>query len=188
MRVEATTCFGAALFLAVTAAIYWFWSREQTGTVCLIFGLCAYGMIAGYFYLQYRHRQGIPRPEDREDAEQADGAGEVGFFPAASIWPAGIGLGAIFAGVAMIYGDWYWLIAGILILGAIIGFTVEAEAREEGPNDPGGGDPARRRGRPPPRPSPPSAPQRPRRGRRGSEPALTPPAARPPRGQTFAVA
>ena len=28
-----------------------------------------------------------PRPEDRKDAEIADGAGELGFFPPYSWWP-----------------------------------------------------------------------------------------------------
>ena len=54
----------------------------------LIFGFAAYGMLFGYLFLQYKRRQGIPRPEDRFDAVQADGEGEVGYFPSASIWPA----------------------------------------------------------------------------------------------------
>jgi hypothetical protein len=137
MKVEAKTCLGAAIFLGVVAVIYWFWSREPAGTACLVFGLAAYAMIAGFLYLQWTRRHGVGRPEDREDATQADGAGEVGFFPAASIWPAGMGLGAIFIGLALVWGDWYWPIAGILMLGSIIGFTVEAEARDEGPDDPG---------------------------------------------------
>jgi hypothetical protein len=131
MRVEYKTMLGAALFLATIAILYGFWSREATGTALLIFGVCAYGMLAGYLFMQWRRRDGIGRPEDRPDATQADGAGEVGFFPAASIWPAGIGLGAIFIGIALIYGSWYWLIGGILVFGGIIGFVVEAEARED---------------------------------------------------------
>jgi hypothetical protein len=131
MRVEYKTMLGAAVFLATIAILYGFWSRESTGTALLIFGVCAYGLMAGYLYLQWQRREGIGRPEDRPDATQADGAGEVGFFPAASIWPAGIGLGAIFIAIAMIYGTWYWLIAAVLIFGGIAGFVVEAEAREE---------------------------------------------------------
>jgi hypothetical protein len=131
MRVEYKCCLGAAVFLAFVAILYGFWSRESTGTALLIFSMSAYGLIAGYLFMQWRRREGIDRPEDRPDATQADGAGEVGFFPAASIWPAGIGLGAIFVAIALIYGTWYWLIAGLLIFGGITGFVVEAEAREE---------------------------------------------------------
>jgi hypothetical protein len=131
MRVEYKVMLGAAVFLATIGIIYGFWSREPTGTALLIFGVCAYGLMAGYLFLQWQRREGIDRPEDRPDATQADGAGEVGFFPAASIWPAAIGLGGIFIAIAMIFGVWYWLIAAILILGGIAGFVVEAEAREE---------------------------------------------------------
>jgi hypothetical protein len=137
MKFEYKVCGGAALFLAIAGVIYWFWSREDTGTVLLGFGAAGYTLIAAFFVLQWHRRQGIPRPEDRLDAEQSDGAGEVGFFPAASIWPAGMGLGAVFIGAGLIYGTWYWAIGGVLMLGAIIGYVVEAEAREEGPDDPG---------------------------------------------------
>jgi hypothetical protein len=137
MRNEYKTMVGGSVFLLIVAVIYLFWSHESTGSALLIFGMCAYGLIGGYLYLQWRRRKGIGRPEDREDATQADGAGEVGFFPAASMWPAGMGVGAVFMGVAMIYGSWYWLIGGVLMFGAIAGFVVESEAREEGPDDPG---------------------------------------------------
>ena len=94
-------------------------------------------MLGGYCGLVHYKRKKIPRAEDNDEATQADGAGEVGFFPAASMWPAGIGVGAVFFGVAMIYGSWYWLIGGILLFGAIIGFVVEGEVRPDGPEDPG---------------------------------------------------
>jgi Cytochrome c oxidase subunit IV len=131
MRVEYKAMMWAAIFLASVAIVYGFWSRESTGTALLIFGTCAYGMIAGFLFLQWRRRQGIDRPEDRLDATQEDGAGEVGYFPAASIWPAGIGLGAVFVAIALIFGTWYWVPAGIFIIGGVAGFVVEAEAREE---------------------------------------------------------
>ena len=137
MRFEYKLTGGAGGFLILVAIIYWFWSRESTGTALLIFSFCAYLLLAAYLYLQWRRREGHERPEDRVDATQADGAGEIGFFPAASMWPAGMGVGAVFMGVAMIYGSWYWLIGGILMFGAIIGFVVEAEAWDPGPDDPG---------------------------------------------------
>ncbi len=137
MRFEYKLTAGAGAFLVLIAVIYYFWSREATGTALLIFSFCAYLLLGSYLYLQWRRRDGHERPEDRIDATQADGAGEVGFFPAASMWPAGMGVAAVFIGVAMIYGSWYWLIAGILMIGAIIGFVVEAEAWDEGPDDPG---------------------------------------------------
>lgn len=141
MRVEMRLMLGVAGFLALVAIVYGFWSREATGTACLLFGFAAYGLIGLYFMLQWHRRHKIERPEDRVDATHADGAGEVGFFPAASIWPAGIGLGGVFLALGMVFGTWYYLIGGILVFGAVIGFSVEAEAREEGPDEPGTGHP-----------------------------------------------
>ncbi len=168
MRIELRVCLGAGLFLGVVAIIYWFLSNEDTGTTCLLFGFCAYTLIGAYLILQWRRRHGIPRPEDRDDAEMSDGAGEVGFFPAASIWPAGMGVGAVFLGIGLIYGVWYLFIGGVFLLGSIAGFVVEAEAREEGPDDPG--PPA---GGLPPAGSPPAA-GRPAPGTSDDELAATP--------------
>jgi hypothetical protein len=137
MKNESKVALGTSVFLVLVFIIYLAWSREATGSACLLFGAVAYGMLGGYCALVYFKRKGAPRAEDNDEATQADGAGEVGFFPAASMWPAGIGVGAVFFGVAMIYGSWYWLIGGIMLFGAIIGFVVEGEVRPEGPEDPG---------------------------------------------------
>lgn len=137
MKLEYRLSLGAALFLGIVGCIYWFWSREQTGTACLVFGFCAYALMGSYFFLQWKRRKGIPRPEDRDDATMEDGAGEIGFFPAASMWPPAMGVGAVFLAVGLVYGVWYLGIGGILLFGALIGFVVEAEARQEGPAEPG---------------------------------------------------
>ncbi len=44
------------------------------------------------FYLGFHASKMDPRPEDRQDAEIADGAGELGFFPPYSWWPLWAGL------------------------------------------------------------------------------------------------
>ena len=137
MRIELRVCIGAAAFLGLVGIVYWFTSKDPTGTACLLFGFFAYALIGAYLLVQWRRRKGVPRPEDRDDAEMSDGEGEIGFFPAASIWPAGIGIGAIFLGIGLIYGVWYLFIGGVFAVGSLIGFAVEAEAREEGPDDPG---------------------------------------------------
>ena len=100
----------------------------------LIFGCAAYGMLFGYLLLQYIRRQRIPRPEDRFDATMADGEGEVGYFPNASIWPAGMGLGLVTAATGFVFGVWYLIIGAILFVGAVIGFVVESESETEVPD------------------------------------------------------
>jgi len=136
MKVEWRTVIGASVFLAITAIVYAVYKNhavETSGVVMLVFGFAAYGMLGGYLYLQYFRRQRLPRPEDRFDATQADGAGEIGYFPSASMWPAGMGLGMIFGVIGLIYGLWYLIIGGILFFGAVIGWMVEAEAATEVP-------------------------------------------------------
>lgn len=134
MRLEWRTTVGAALFLGVVSGFYWFFSYEDTGAVLLVFGCSAYLLLAGYLLLQWTRRDGLPRPEDKDDGTYAETAGEsLGFFPAASIWPVAMGLGATFIGLALVFGTWYWLPGLGLFFGAIIGYATEAEAANDAP-------------------------------------------------------
>jgi hypothetical protein len=54
---------------------------------------------------------------------------QVGFFPAASVWPAALGLGAVSIALGLVFGLWFFVIGGLLVLGAVIGYSVEAQAR-----------------------------------------------------------
>ncbi len=128
MKFEWKLIVGASLFLGVVYGLYWFTSYEDAGSVMLLFGGCAYLMLGAFLLLQWRRRHNHLRPEDDPQATQEAGEGSIGFFPSASMWPAGIGLGAIFMGLGLVWGTWYFLIGLPLVLGAIIGFSVEAEA------------------------------------------------------------
>ena len=137
MKVEWRLILGAAVFLGATGAVYWALKNHPTeaaGVTMLIFGFAAYFMLFGYLLLQYVRRDRIPRPEDRFDATQADGEGVVGYFPNASIWPAGMGVGLVCTVVGLIYGIWYAIIGGILFVGAVIGWVVESEFEVEVPD------------------------------------------------------
>lgn len=143
MKVEWRTILGASVFLGATCVLYWVLvykhghHTEASGITMLLFGFAAYGMLFGYLLLQYVRRHGHPRPEDRFDATHADGAGMVGYFPNASIWPAGIGLGMILAGAALVWGLWYLFLAVIIFSGAAMGWVVESDYSEniEVPHD-----------------------------------------------------
>jgi len=71
-------------FLFGAAAVYAWWTVrdnghvEWIGTVALILSGLLCGMCGGYFWFVSRRID--LRPEDRPDAEIADGAGEIGFF------------------------------------------------------------------------------------------------------------
>jgi len=103
-------------FLYLAAAVYawWTWTDsdphrvEWIGTVALILSGLLCLMCGGYFWFVSRRID--PRPEDRPDAEIADGAGEIGFFSPGSYYPFGIALSATVAGLGLVF--WMpWLIA-----------------------------------------------------------------------------
>ncbi len=137
MKVEWRTILGASVFLGGTAAVYWALKNnptESAGVAMLLFGFAAYGMLFAYLLLQYFRRQRIPRPEDNSDATMADGEGVIAYFPSASIWPAGMGVGMIMGTVGLIWGLWYLIIGALIFFGAVIGFVVESDVESEVPD------------------------------------------------------
>jgi hypothetical protein len=129
MKGEWVLALCTAVFLVITGVIYWVWSGEVSGTVMLFFGGIAYALIFAFVLVVFLRRKHIPRPEDRKDAEVEDGAGEIAYFPGNSIWPVAMGAAAIALAIGAAYGKWFWAIGGILMLGALIGFAVDAESR-----------------------------------------------------------
>jgi hypothetical protein len=101
-------------FLALACVVYGWWTHYETGRVEII-GVVALAlsglltlMCGGYFWFVARRID--LRPEDRDDAEIADGAGEIGFFSPGSYWPFGLGLSILVAGFGLVYWA-VWLIA-----------------------------------------------------------------------------
>jgi hypothetical protein len=130
MRVEVRVVLFGMVFVAVLAVVYWFTSYEDAGAVMLAVGAAMYATLSGYLYLQVRRlRKGPARPEDDEDPQAPDGDVQVGYFPVASVWPAALGAGAVNLALGLVFGYWFFLIAAILVIGAIIGYSVEAQAR-----------------------------------------------------------
>ncbi len=110
MRAEAWI-FGVAtgFFLLVTPT-YWLLTSDWTGTSALVMTTLLGAMVT--LYLGFHAARMEPRPEDRKDAEIADGAGELGFFPPYSWWPlwCGLTLAVMVYGVAL--GLWWLVIIG----------------------------------------------------------------------------
>ncbi len=126
LRTEIRVVLSSAVFVAGITAIYWFTSYEHAGTTMLGLGAAAYAMLCGYLYLKAR-KLGTARPEDREDAVVPDSQTEVGYFPAASVWPPALGLGAVMTALGLVFGGWFFVIAAIFLVGAIIGYALEAQ-------------------------------------------------------------
>ncbi len=124
MKIEALIFNIIGVFCVIAAAVYGFWSREPIGTTALVLSAGLTFLIGGFFW--FISRRIDARPEDRKDADMADGAGELGFFPPASYWPFALGLSAGLMGLALaFFYSWLILIAGAALLITIGGLLFE---------------------------------------------------------------
>lgn len=139
MKTEARLFTGVAVFFAVTAAGYGWWSRaEPAGTAALaIAGLMA-TLVAFFLHVQYR-RRGL-RAQDRDDAEVVDTAGPLDFFSPHSPWPITVALGALLLALGIVFGLWLALIGfGVLGLG-VFGLVFQYAGRDDPNSAPTGPD------------------------------------------------
>jgi cytochrome c oxidase subunit IV len=124
MKVEALIFNIIAAFCVIAAIVYGFWAKEPIGTTALVLSAGLTGLIGGFFLFVSRRIDA--RPEDRKDAEIADGAGELGFFSPGSYWPLGLAASAGLMGLALAF--WYiWLvvIAVVALLVTVGGLLFE---------------------------------------------------------------
>jgi hypothetical protein len=132
MKVEGRIFLFIAFFAFIMAVVYAVWAKlgstyhaiEPVGLVGLLLtgGLCL--IIGTYFSFVARRLK--PRPEDNDDAEISDGAGEVGFFSAGSYWPVALAFAAAIGGVALAFWEiWLIVIAIIAILFMVGGLVFE---------------------------------------------------------------
>ncbi|EGD55814.1 cytochrome c oxidase subunit 4 [Gordonia neofelifaecis] len=130
MKVEARVFEALALFFILMGVIYsvaTFYYRtgvEWAGATAMFFsgGLA---LIAGTYFRFVARRVEI-RPEDYEEAEIEDGAGELGFFSPHSYWPIMIaGAAALFA-IGFATANW-WFALGIvpIIIATVAGLVFE---------------------------------------------------------------
>ena len=123
MRVEGLIFALLSVFLVIVGGVYWIVSRDPTGFTCIILagGLA---LILGY-YLLFTARRMELRPEDREDAEIAEGAGEIGFFAPHSWWPMFLAGSAALTAVGIVFGPFLIIIGVFLLLIALSGLLFE---------------------------------------------------------------
>jgi len=102
------------------------------GLAVIVNGLNPERLLLAGSYLRFVSRRIEARPEDREDAEVSDGAGELGFFSPGSYWPIALAASAATAGLALaFFYVWLLLIAVAMLLVAIGGLVFEYHT---GPN------------------------------------------------------
>jgi hypothetical protein len=123
MKVEGLLFAFLSAFLTTTTLVYWLLSRDPTGTTAL--GLSGGLAFIIAYYLMFTARRMEARPEDRGDAEIAEGAGEIGFFAPHSWWPIATAGAFSMVGMGLIFGPFMLVIGVGAIAVAVVGFTFE---------------------------------------------------------------
>jgi hypothetical protein len=120
MRVEARMYLAIAGFLVVAFAIYLLASYEWAGVVLLLVGAVMGVFMGGYLERQARVRT---------DAAAIEGAASGEYLPHASIWPFGLGAGALLMANGLALGLWAVLPGAALMAGSLWGFARQSEFR-----------------------------------------------------------
>ena len=123
MKVEGRLFIGCAVFFGGTDIVYWYFSKDPTGTTALAFAV-GLAFLTG-FYVLFTGRRLPPLPQDNPQAEISDGTGELGFFSPHSWWPLFVGLAAATAAIGAAIGWWLFLIGLLSLFFATIGFVFE---------------------------------------------------------------
>ena len=117
MKVEGYLFGFIAVFLLGCDIVYWFTSHDPTGTTALALGT-GLGALVGT-YLLFAARRMDPRPEDRDDADISEGAGELGFFSPYSWSPLWCGLAAATCFLGIVFGWWLFFIGAAFTVPAV---------------------------------------------------------------------
>ncbi|KAA0917229.1 cytochrome c oxidase subunit 4 [Dietzia sp. ANT_WB102] len=83
---------------------------EWVGTTAFILSSGLALLIGGY--LRFVARRISTLPEDFEEAEVSDGAGELGFFSPHSFWPVLVAFSVCIVGYGAAFWNWWVLIGG----------------------------------------------------------------------------
>ena len=123
MKFEGSLFVGCAIFFGVVDIIYWYFSKDPTGTAALALAV-GLAFLTG-FYLLFTGRRLPERPEDNPESDIEEGTGELGFFSPHSWWPLYVGLATAIAAIGVAIGWWLFLIGLLFIFLTVIGFVFE---------------------------------------------------------------
>ncbi|MDA2965465.1 MAG: cytochrome c oxidase subunit 4 [Actinomycetota bacterium] len=117
---------GLSIFYAILTVIYWQLGGEAVGitAISLSAGLA---LIVGFYLWFTDRRLGNLLPEDNQQGEIADSAGEIGFFSPHSWWPLPVALSASALALGLIIGWWLVLLALGALIVSIMGMVLEYE-------------------------------------------------------------
>ena len=117
---------GLSIFYAILTVVYWQLGGEAVGitAIALSAGLA---LIVGFYLWFTDRRLGNLLPEDNQQGEIADSAGEIGFFSPHSWWPLPVALSASALALGLIIGWWLVLLALGALIVSIMGLVLEYE-------------------------------------------------------------
>jgi protein-S-isoprenylcysteine O-methyltransferase Ste14 len=123
MKFEGSLFVGCAIFFGAADIVYWYFSKDPTGTAALALAV-GLAFLTG-FYLLFTGRRLPERPEDNPDGEIEEGTGELGFFSPHSWWPLYVGMACALAAFGVAVGWWLFLIGLLAVFLTTIGFVFE---------------------------------------------------------------
>ncbi|MGE5286020.1 MAG: cytochrome c oxidase subunit 4 [Micromonosporaceae bacterium] len=124
MKTEGFLFLLCAAFFAVTDVVYWYFSKDPTGSTALGIAV-GLAFLIGFYVLFTGRRLPRIRPEDDPEGEISQGTGEIGFFSPHSWWPLFTGLSSALAALGFAIGWWLFLIGGLAVVFSTIGFVFE---------------------------------------------------------------
>ncbi|MFD4294515.1 cytochrome c oxidase subunit 4 [Rhodococcus sp. NPDC058505] len=115
------------VFIAIVYGIFTAMSRtgvEWAGTTALVLTAGLSLIIGTYF--RFVARRLDTRPEDYEEAEISDGAGDLGFFSPGSFWPILLAGGAALSAVSLaFFQPWLIVVSVVVVLACAAGLVFE---------------------------------------------------------------
>ncbi|MGW2254806.1 aa3-type cytochrome oxidase subunit IV [Kitasatospora sp. NPDC001660] len=113
-----------AAFFAVTGLVYGLWAREPAGKAILTVGCLMSALIALFWFIQHQ-RRGHGRPQDRKNAEIAETAGPIGFFPARSGYPVLAAVSVTVFALGVVFALWLVVVGAVMLALAVFGFIFQ---------------------------------------------------------------
>ena len=133
MKTEAMLFGGVAVFFGAAATLYGLWSSDPAGTAALVVAFGMGALVSFFCAVQYGRRG--RRPQDRTEAEVADAAGPLEFFPPHSPWPVVTALGFAVAATGVVFGLWLFLIGFGVLARGVLGLVLQYADRGAGQGD-----------------------------------------------------
>lgn len=124
MKIETNLFMFLTPFFVIVGTVYGFFSKfEPAGTLCLLLLAGLTGMIG--WYLRKTALSIDSRPEDDNDGEIAQGAGDQGIYAPWSWWPIILAGSAALSFMGLAAGWWIFGIGAAIAIIALVGWVFE---------------------------------------------------------------